>query len=91
MGLWRARDEWEKVLLLRSSHPSDGDNVKKMKQFKKLSTDTESSAEGFQNRERTVLLEGWGRSGEGVPEEQHLNETLTFFFFFPEWTIFSLH
>ena len=40
VGLWRSRDEWEKVLLLRSSHPSDGDNVKKMKQFKKLSTDT---------------------------------------------------
>ena len=81
MALWRSRGKWEKVLLLRSSHPSDGDSVKEMKQFKKLSTDTVSSPEGFQNRERTVLLEGWGRSGEDVPEKQHLNETLTFFFF----------
>lgn len=35
------RDGYEKVLLVRSSHPNNGDKVKKMKQFKMTSTDTE--------------------------------------------------
>ena len=69
--------------LVKELHPSDGDNVKKMKQFKKLSTDTASSPKGFQNREQFSLRAGMGRggrNGEGIPEKQHLNDTLTFFF-----------